>query len=46
MPKMPDDTEMFRGRYLGVGEKVAVPLPPDGRTPPFATYTWDLGAHS
>jgi len=45
MPKMPYDTEMFRGTYLGVGEKVAAALPPDGRTPPFATYTWDLGAH-
>ena len=45
MPKMPDGTETFRGTYLGVGEKVAVPLPADGRTPPFATYTWDLGAH-
>lgn len=45
MPKMPDGTETFRGTYLGVGEKVAVPLPAGGSTPPFATYTWDLGAH-
>jgi hypothetical protein len=45
MPKRPDGAETFRGTYLGVGEKLAVPLPADGRTPPFATYTWDLGAH-
>jgi hypothetical protein len=44
LPRMPAETEVFRGRYLGVGEKLAVPLPEDGRTPPFATYTWDLGA--
>jgi hypothetical protein len=45
MPKRPDGAETFLGTYLGVGEKLAVPLPADGRTPPFATYTWDLGAH-
>ena len=44
MPIEYDDTEEFRGTYLGVGEKLAIPLPPDGR-PPFATYTWDLGTH-
>ena len=38
-------TETFRGTYLGVGEKLAIPLPADQRTPPFATYTWDTGSH-
>ena len=45
MPMEYDDTEMFRGTYLGVGEKLALPLPQDQRTPPFATYTWDTGTH-
>jgi hypothetical protein len=45
MPIEYNDTEKFRGTYLGVGEKLAVPLPVDPRTPPFATYTWDLGTH-
>ena len=45
MPMEYDDTERFRGTYLGVGEKLAIPLPPDQRTPPFATYTWDTGTH-
>ncbi|RXZ72930.1 hypothetical protein [Agromyces albus] len=44
MPIEYNDTEEFRGTYLGVGEKLAMPLPPGGR-PPFATYTWDLGSH-
>jgi hypothetical protein len=44
MPIEYDDTETFRGTYLGIGEKLAMPLPPDPRTPPFATYTWDTGA--
>ncbi|MFF2274551.1 hypothetical protein [Agromyces sp. NPDC058126] len=44
MPIEYDDTEEFRGTYLGVGEKLAMPLPQGGR-PPFATYTWDLGTH-
>ena len=44
MPIEYDDTEEFRGTYLGVGEKLAMPLPEGGR-PPFATYTWDLGTH-
>ncbi|RZI87942.1 MAG: hypothetical protein EOO67_13730, partial [Microbacterium sp.] len=43
MPIEYDDTESFRGTYLGVGEKLAMPLPPprpDGSaSPPFATYT-------
>ncbi|WP_157001934.1 hypothetical protein [Agromyces laixinhei] len=39
-----DDSEEFRGTYLGIGEKLSMPLPPGGR-PPFATYTWDLGSH-
>lgn len=45
MPMEYDDTEAFRNPHLGVGEKLAMPLPSDARTPPFATYTWDTGAH-
>lgn len=49
MPIEYDDTESFRGTYLGVGEKLVMPSPParDGGTtpPPFATYTWDTGSH-
>lgn len=45
MPMEYDDTEAFRNPHLGVGEKLAMPLPADARTPPFATYTWDTGAH-
>lgn len=45
MPMEYDDTETFRGTHLGVGEKLAMPLPADPRTPPFATYTWDTGTH-
>ncbi|MEJ1154134.1 MULTISPECIES: hypothetical protein [Microbacterium] len=45
MPMEYDDTENFRNAYLGVGEKLVVPLPGDGKTPPFATYTWDTGTH-
>ncbi|GAA1805703.1 hypothetical protein [Agromyces neolithicus] len=44
MPIEYDDTDEFRGTYLGLGEKLVMPLPPGGR-PPFATYTWDLGTH-
>lgn len=45
MPMEYDDTAAFRGTHLGVGEKLAIPLPADQRTPPFATYTWDTGTH-
>lgn len=45
MPMEYDDTESFRSAYLGVGEKLELALPPDPRTPPFATYTWDTGTH-
>ncbi|MBN9177523.1 MAG: hypothetical protein J0I43_09190 [Microbacterium sp.] len=45
MPMEYDDTETFRGTYLGVGEKLAMPLPETSTTPPFATYTWDTGTH-
>ena len=45
MPMEYDDTESFRSPHLGVGEKLAMPLPADIRTPPFATYTWDTGTH-
>ena len=48
MPMEYDDTESFRSPHLGVGEKLAMPLPPqsaDGASPPpFVTYTWDTGA--
>jgi hypothetical protein len=45
MPMEYDDTVAFRSPYLGAGEKLEMPLPPDARTPPFATYTWDTGTH-
>jgi hypothetical protein len=45
MPMEYDDTEDFVGDHLGTGEKLAMPLPSDPRTPPFATYTWDTGTH-
>ncbi len=48
MPMEYDDTESFRGTYLGVGEKLVMPNPParEGTVPPpFATYTWDDGSH-
>lgn len=45
MPMEYDDTEAFRGAHLGIGEKLAIPLPADERTPPFAVYTWDIGTH-
>lgn len=45
MPMEYDDTESFRGTYLGIGERLVMDLPPDERTPPFATYTWDTGTH-
>ncbi|MDQ1124155.1 hypothetical protein [Microbacterium trichothecenolyticum] len=45
MPMEYDDTESFRSPYLGMGEKLAMPLPTSPQTPPFATYTWDTGTH-
>lgn len=45
MPMEYDDTEDFRSAHLGIGEKLEMSLPPDPRTPPFATYTWDTGTH-
>lgn len=45
MPIEYDDTEEFRNPHLGVGERLVMDLPPDPRTPPFATYTWDTGAY-
>ncbi|WP_424449778.1 hypothetical protein [Microbacterium arborescens] len=45
MPMEYDDTEDFRSPYLGVGEKLVMTLPPDPRTPPFVSYTWDTGSH-
>lgn len=44
MPIEYDDTESFPSPHLGVGEKLAIPLP-DSSRPPFATYTWDTGTH-
>lgn len=45
MPIEYDDTEEFRNPYLGVGEKLVMAMPPEPKTPPFATYTWDTGTH-
>ncbi|MFT4229487.1 MAG: hypothetical protein QM602_04280 [Microbacterium sp.] len=45
MPMEYDDTEPFHNPRLGVGERLAMPLPADARTPPFTTYTWDTGTH-
>jgi hypothetical protein len=45
MPMEYDDTQDFRSPYLGTGEKLEMAMPPDPRTPPFATYTWDTGTH-
>jgi hypothetical protein len=45
MPMEYDDTEDFRNPHLGAGERLVMDLPPDPRTPPFATYTWDTGSH-
>ena len=45
MPMEYDDTEAFRNPHLGVGEKLAMELPPDPASPPFVSYTWDTGSH-
>ena len=45
MPMEYDDTEDFRSPYLGTGEKLVMTMPPDPRTPPFVSYTWDTGTH-
>jgi len=45
MPMEYDDTEQFRNPHLGVGERLLIPLPRRPKTPPFATYTWDVGTH-
>ncbi|MFT4307130.1 MAG: hypothetical protein QM604_09600, partial [Microbacterium sp.] len=45
MPMRFDDTTEFRNPHLGAGEKLVVDLPPNPATPPFATYTWDIGSH-
>lgn len=44
MPIEYDDTETFT-TALGVGEKLSMPIPPDPKGLPFATYTWDTGTH-
>lgn len=43
MPMEYDDTESFRGTYLGVGEKLVMTGP--DQNPPFVLYTWDVGTH-
>lgn len=45
MPMEYDDTESFSNPHLGVGEKLAMPLPTEPAAPPFVTYTWDTGSH-
>ncbi|MGF3056315.1 hypothetical protein [Microbacterium sp. YY-01] len=45
MPMEYDDTEEFRNPYLGTGERLVMPLPPEPHTPPFVMYTWDTGTH-
>lgn len=45
MPMQYDDTESFPNPRLGVGERLVMALPPNPATPPFATYTWDIGSH-
>ncbi len=45
MPMDYDDTESFRSRSLGVGEKLVVAVPQAPASPPFTTYTWDTGTH-
>lgn len=40
-----DDTEAFRGAYLGMGERLVLDASSAPSTPPFAEYTWDTGAH-
>ncbi|WP_156758783.1 hypothetical protein [Microbacterium karelineae] len=42
MPMEYDDTENFSNPHLGVGERLVMDQPQNGRTP-FATYTWDTG---
>ena len=44
MPIEYDDTETFTSA-LGVGEKLAMPMPPEPKALPFTTYTWDTGTH-
>lgn len=39
------DDESFPSRWLGMGERLLVPMPPSPAAPPFATYTWDTGTH-
>jgi hypothetical protein len=45
MPMEYDDTEEFRNPHLGLGERLVVDLPANPATPPFVTYTWDIGTH-
>ncbi len=45
MPIEYDDTQAFTGSPLGLGEKLEMPLPPNPRQTPFASYTWDTGTH-
>lgn len=43
-PMEEDDTESFRHPTLGVGERLVLEHPSDGR-PPFVTYSFDLTTH-
>lgn len=45
MPMDYDDTVSFSNRWLGVGEKLVVPMPTSPATPPFVTYTWETATH-
>lgn len=45
MPAEYDDTEQFHNPHLGVGERLLIMLPQNPDSPPFATYTWDVGTH-
>lgn len=45
LPMEYDDTEPFRGAYLGMGERLVLDQPSTPNTPPLAEYTWDTGAH-
>lgn len=45
MPMDHDDTQSFSSRWLGMGEKLVVAMPPSPAAPPFTTYTWDTGTH-
>lgn len=45
LPMEYDDTEEFRSPYLGVGEKLVLPHPPQPHTPPGVSYRWETFTH-